>query len=181
MTMMQRNLLKILSLTIFLTSCQKEELKNKERKFVPGDLIIGVKSTISIDKVFNLMNQNQLAIDQMSGFFSYSLLPNDSLGFINNQLISKSYLNQRGWSNQVGYIANDRILLTTFFFAMDKSSQIDWLKTAEKSKLVDLQTDTKNLLVKVAPGTEKEWMRYFESHPFVTWAELNEYAQIVTH
>jgi hypothetical protein len=178
MNMIKRSISKILTLTALLTSCQQDEVKVEEREFVHGDVIVGVRSNIAIDKVFELMNENQLTIDQMSGFFSYSLFPNDSLTFINKQLVSKTYLNKRGWSNQVGNIADNRILLTTFFFEMDKTSQIDWLETIQKCKLVDLQGDTKNLLVKVVPGTEKKWLAFFKSHPYIKWAELNEYIQI---
>ena len=62
---------------------------------------------------FDLMNEKGVAIDYMYGFSTYSLLPIDSLTFINNQLITKSYLNKWGYSNQVGKIVNNRIQLNT--------------------------------------------------------------------
>ena len=113
----------------------------------------------------------------MSGFSSYSLLPNDSLTFINNQLITKPYLNKRGWSNQVGKIVNGRIQLNTIFFEMDLASQLDWLETIKKSQLEDLGLD-KLLFIKVTAGTEKEWIKIFESHPYVRSVELNLYVTV---
>ena len=109
----------ILIATILFAACDDGDHKTEEPQFVPGDLLVGIKSDVSIDKVFDLMNEKGVAIDRMSGFFSYSLLPNDSLTFINNQLITKSYLNGSGWSNQVGKIVNNRIQLNTIFFKMD--------------------------------------------------------------
>ena len=44
-------------LTLFFISCEENEIKkDEEEKFVPGDVIIGIKSDIAIDLVFDLMN-----------------------------------------------------------------------------------------------------------------------------
>lgn len=178
MNMRTRLRFNLLTLTILVISCNDERVDIEQRPFFPGDVIVGIKSSISIDMVFELMNEKGVLMDQMSGFYSYSLLPNDSLTFINNQLIAKSYLDKRGWSNQGGKIVNNRIQVITFFFEMDLESQLDWLETIENLQLKDLRAETKNLLIKVRPGTEKEWVRIFKSHPYVKWAELNEYAQL---
>jgi len=163
--------------TILFAACDNGDSKTEEPLFVSGDLLVGIKSNVSIDKVFDLMNEKGVAIDYLSGFSSYSLLPNDSLTFINAQLITKSYLNGPGWSNQVGKIVNNRIQLNTIFFEMDLASQSDWLETIKKSQLEDLGSD-KYLFIKVKPGTEKEWINIFESHPYVRWAELNLYVTV---
>ena len=167
----------LLVATILLVACDDGDNKTEEPLFAPGDLLIGIESNVSIDMVFDLMNEKGVAIDYMSGFSSYSLLPNDSLTFINNQLVTKSYLNKRGYSNQLGKIVNNRIQLNTIFFEMDLESQLDWLETIKKSQLKDLGID-KLLFIKVTPGTEKEWIGIFESHPYVRWAELNSYVTV---
>jgi hypothetical protein len=178
---MKRCIYIIPALFALVFSCSEDESpQTKEKRFVAGDVLVGIRAEVSIDQVFDLMNEKGVTIDMMSGFFTYSLLPNDSLDYINNQLATKSYLNQRGWNSQVGSIVEDRIRLTTFFFEMDLPAQTDWLETMEKSQLKDLEAETKSVLVKVTPGTEFEWIEFFKSHPYVTWTELNEYADIVT-
>jgi hypothetical protein len=178
---MKRCIYIFLFFSVAMTSCSEDEpRKAADRPFVPGDVAVGIKPEVEIGQVFNLMNEKMVTIDMMSGFFTYSLLPPDSVDYINNQLAGKSYFNQRGWSDQRSFIADSQIKLTTFFFDMDLAAQTDWLETMEKLQLKDLHGETKNLLIKVAPGTEKAWIRFFESHPFVTWAHLNEYVEI-TH
>lgn len=129
--------------------------------------------------VFDLMNEKGVAIDHMYGFSTYSLLPIDSLTFINNQLVSKSYLNNWAYSNQVGKVVNNRIELNTTFFEMDLVSQWDWLETIKRSQLKDLGATDKLLVIKVTPATEKEWIGIFEPHPYVKSVSLNWYIKVV--
>jgi hypothetical protein len=102
MNMKRKTLFDILLVTILLAACDNGDNKTEEPLFAPGTLLIEIESNISIDLVFDLMNEKEVAIDHMYGFHSYSLLPIDSLTFINNQLVTKSYLNKWGYSNQVG-------------------------------------------------------------------------------
>ena len=179
MNMKHKILIHILIGTILVVACDNGDNKIEEPLFVPGDLLVGIKSNVSIDMVFDLMNEKGVIIDRMSGFFSYSLLPTDSLTFINDQLITKPYLNKGGWSNQVGKIVNNRIQLNTIFFEMDLASQLDWLETIKKSQLEDLGVD-KLLFIKVTPGTEKEWLAIFESHSYVRSVSLNWYGRLIS-
>ena len=165
--------------TILFAACDNGGNKTEEPTFRPGDLLIGIKSDISIDLVFDLMNEKEIAIDVMYGFSTYSLLPIDSLTFINNQLITKPYLNNGAYNNQVGKVVDNRIELTTTFFEMDLASQLDWLETIKKSQLRDLEAIHKLLVVRVEPGTEKEWKEIFESHPYVKSVSLNWYGKVV--
>ena len=166
-------------MTILLAACDNGDNKTEEPIFMPGDLLVGIKSDVSIDMVFDLMNEKGVAIDVMYGFDTYSLLPIDSLTFINNQLISKSYLNNLAYSNQVGKVVNNRIELNTVLFEMNLESQLDWLETIKKSQLKDLEAINKLLVIKVAPGTEKEWREIFEPHPYVKSVSLNWYVKVV--
>ena len=143
MNMKSKILFGVLMVTILLASCDNEDFnKTEDIPFVPGYVLIGIKSDVSIDLVFDLMNEQGVTILSMSGFSSYSLLPNDSLTFINNQLITKSYLHKSGWSTQLASVVNNRIQLTIFFFEMDLDSQLDWLETIKKSQLKDLGDET---------------------------------------
>lgn len=163
-------------LSLLVVGCNDEEnLLSNDQDFVPGDLIIGIKSTTSINSVFDLMNEKGVTIDEMSGFFNYSTLPNDSLDYINNELKDKVYLNKRGFNGGSAFISaiENRIIVTEFFFEMNTAAQQDWLTTMNVLKLNNLGNDTKNLVIKVTPGTEEYWIKIFKAHPDVTWVELN--------
>jgi hypothetical protein len=171
-----KTILQTTILTLFIIACNDDDnLPVDDREFVPGDLIVGIKSTTPISSVFDLMNEKGATIDQMSGFFNYSTLPTDSLDYIINELKDKVYLNKRGFNGGSAFIqeTENRIIVTEFFFEMDIEAQQDWLTTMNILKLNDLGNDTKNLVIKVTPGTEKYWMRRFKMHPNVTWVELN--------
>lgn len=148
-------------------------------EFVAGDVIIGIKPEVAISEVFAAMNNKEIFIDQMSGFYYYSTFPSDSLEYIKNNLKDKSYLNKNGFTGGSAFISpENRITVTQFYFEMNKANQEDWLDTMEALKLESLENDTRNILVKVSPGTEKVWMKFFRSQPYVKWVELNEYADI---
>lgn len=173
----------VLVVATLLLSCDDNDVKKDKKsgdEYVPGDVIIGIKSDVSIDAVFDLMNEEGVTIDQMSGFFNFSTFPNDSLAYVIAQLKDKPYLNERGFSGGAAYISavDHRITVTQFLFEMDVNAQQDWLTTLHLLKLEDLGNDTKNLLIKVEPGTEEQWINHFKEHPFVKWAEFNSYSDV---
>ena len=164
----------VLFLSIFSIGCDEDEPQQlDEREFVPGDVAVGIKSGIPINLVFDLMNEKEVFIQQMSGFYNYSTLPTDSLNFVKNILISKPYTNKWGGTGGSAYIVENRIVVTELFFQMDLPAQEDWLFTMTQLQLNDLQGDTKNILIKVSPGTEKYWMDIFRKHAYVTFVEPN--------
>lgn len=146
-----------------------------DREFVAGDVVIGIKSTTSISSVFDLMNEQDVTIDQMSGFYYYSTLSSDNLDYVISVLKDKPYLNKRGFKGGSAYVSavDNKIVVTQQLFEMDLEAQQDWLETIELLELQNLGNDTKNLLIKVTPGTEKQWMKFFKSVSEVTWVELN--------
>lgn len=82
----------------FLISCtndEQPELYDQNEDFVPGHIIIGINSDVSIDQVFNLINEQGLFIDYMSGFYSYSTLPTDSISYVVNYLKNKPFKQKR--------------------------------------------------------------------------------------
>jgi hypothetical protein len=171
-----KTILQTTILTLFIIACNDDDnLPVDDREFVRGDLIVGIKSTTSISSVFDLMNEKGATIDQMNGFFNYSTLPIDSLDYIIKELKDKTYLNKRGFNGGSAFIhePENRIIVTELFFEMDIEAQQDWLTTMNILKLNDLGNDTKNLVIKVTPGTEKYWIRLLKIHPNVTWVELN--------
>jgi hypothetical protein len=57
----------------------------------------------------------------------------------------------------------------------------DLIKTIEQLELYSMGNDTRNLLVKVKPGTEEFWTKQFEASIEVAWVDLNWYADIELH
>ena len=54
----------LLIVTILLAACDNRDNKTEEPIFVPGDLLIGIESDVSIDLVFDLMNEKGVTIDR---------------------------------------------------------------------------------------------------------------------
>lgn len=180
-----KGILCILLNLLFLCSC-KDELNNihsDENEFEAGKVILGINKDVSIDRVFKIINREGLSIDQMSGFFNYSTLPNDSLDYVINYLKDKSYLTRRGFTGGSAFISRTEksITVTEFLFNMDQDAQADWLKSIITLKLEDLGNDTQSVAVIVEDGTEKFWASEFNNIPEVKWAELNWFANIELH
>src|SRR5688572_15967934 len=96
-SMSVRHIFPNILLTLSIIACSDKDLALDERDFVLGDVVIGIKSTVSINSVFDLMNEKDVFIDKMNGFFNYSTFPNDSLPYVVNELKDKAYLNKRGF------------------------------------------------------------------------------------
>ncbi|WP_268123688.1 hypothetical protein [Roseivirga pacifica] len=172
------------SLIFAALSCSTAPTPEAEApEFVPGDLFIGIKPEVNIESVFNLMNGHGLEIDKVSGFFNYSTLPPDSLAYVIEVLVDKPYLNKRGFTGGTAFVSpkTDQIIVAESMFEMNENAQKDWLNTIEKLRLTDIQIDHKNILIKVKPGTEVEWIDKLLAHPYVFWAEPNWLDSLVLH
>ena len=167
----------LLLLSALLLGCEDDNTQPpvKKMEFVPGQVAIGIKSEITIDQVFDLMNEKEVFIEQMNGFFYYSTFSNDSLDYVREVLSTKEYTD--GWGPDGGsasiFVTTNRITVTEFFFNMDLSAQEDWLLTLDQLHLEDLGNVAKDVMINVAPGTEKLWLEAFREHPYVEWVELN--------
>ncbi|HEY3403113.1 MAG TPA: hypothetical protein VGK59_06990 [Ohtaekwangia sp.] len=170
--MKAKHTLFILLLLLLTVACSDDS--KPEPDFVPGDVLIGIKSTVTAEQVFDLMNGKQAFIYQMSGFYQHSTFPNDSLDFVVEELTDKSYFNTMGFSGGNAFIdaIDNRITVTQMFFNMNLSNQQDWLETMDKLQLVD-EEGSKHVLIKVKPGREDETIEIFKSHEYVAWAMLN--------
>lgn len=166
----------VLFLIIGFFSCSKDktESDNLCLNYVKGDVIVGIKNTISIEQVFSLFNQLNLQIDQMNGFFYTSPFPQDSLLNLITFLNTKSYINTRNFSASAFVDYQTGIInVTTFFFNMNSSNQQDWIKTKKSLNLVDTKGETKDIVLKIPVGQEKYWLKKLKTNSIVTWTELN--------
>lgn len=182
--MSAKSIVQLALLVLVLAGCKKDspvEEQEREREFVPGDLLIGIKSGAPIRDIFDLMNENGVAIHRMSGFFYYSMLPGDSLNYVIRELQNQDYFSEGKASEKSVYVhaIENRIRVIGSFAEMPYPAQQDWLKTIDDLELKDLDNDTRYVYIKVEPGTEKAWLGRFTDHPYVKWVELNWYSDIV--
>lgn len=173
-----RCLLLLLALSTCLSACKKETADPTEPEdaypFVAGDLLVGIKAGVSIERVFQLANAQQFALSEMSGFYYTSALPNDSLAYVLSVLKSKPYCTQRGFTGSAYISAVDKSFWeVSLFFNMDAASQQDWLATVPLLRLTDAATDTRYVLLKVPAGQEKFWRAELRKNSLVKWTELN--------
>jgi len=187
---------KYIIVTIFifllsLMSCQEDttefEQDDLNIEFVPGELLIGIKSNVDIKSVFDLINESNFRVDKINSLTFNSDLPSDSLEYILNQLNSKSYTNDGlNWFT-TGYLHNQTKEIRVFpkLFEMENTDfQSDWLKSMDELELK--QRHHPNLpsgtfLTYVPEGSELEWQNHFQSKDIIKWCELNYIAQIRLH
>jgi len=163
----------LIPLAILVTSC-KDRNKPTVERFVSGDLSIGITKNGELKTVFDTLNAMDLKIAAMHGFVYNANLPADSLHSLQIYLNTKPYINTGGWSASVYYHEPDRaIRIVSNLFEMDSSNQMDFLYTIDSLQLVDKQSDTKAMVLKVPIGQEKYWLNELKKQSVVKWAELN--------
>ena len=173
-----------LILLIFL-SCSKEEDVNMDEEFVPTDVLVKIKGTYTIDKVFDFINSFDHEVENISSQTYISALPSDSLQYVLDYLNAKPYTNDGITWFVTGYLHYQTQEITIFprFFEIKNSEyQKDWLESMKILKLKE-QTDTETsgciVFFHVPEGKEKEWEKKFERYEFVEWAELNYLAEVI--
>jgi len=158
-----------------LSACQKETVEPAETAdFVPGELLVGLKDGVPITRAFRLADSLSFDIKQMSGFFYNSGLPKDSVAYVKRVLLSKPYLNKKGFTGDAVYFntVDNKIRITDFFFDMDVASQQDWISTMQQLQLTSLNAAA-NMQLKVPIGSEKYWLTEVRKNSIVRWTELN--------
>lgn len=170
-----KNLLIITSFFFYFTSCKKEI-----KQYAPGEILVGINSSTSIEQLFNNTNVYNLKIDQLSGYFYTTTIPSDSLNYLKNLLNTKNYINNRGFSASVWtHYETNIVHNTTFLFDMNLTNQMDYISTLIFLRMQDNLSNTKNMLLKVPVGKEIYWRDKFRNENWVTWSDLNYIANIV--
>ncbi|WP_426060716.1 hypothetical protein [Hymenobacter sp. B1770] len=164
-----------------LAACSNKDVSPNDRprcwSYVLGDLAIGVKSEVGAAQVFALANSLNFRVDNMSGFFYVSGLPTDSLAYVKRVLLSKPYLNTRGFTsgNVSIHSADQRIHVVDKLFDMTPTNQADWLQTLQVLQLTDEARcqGCKAVMLKVPAGSERHWVSELANNPLIHWTELN--------
>lgn len=161
------------------SACKKESAAPAD--FVKGMVLVGIKDGTATAKAFRLADSLNLPITQMSGFFYRSGLPNDSVAYIKRVLLTKPYLNKKGFTGDAGVRVNavtKQLEVVDFFFDMDLASQQDWLATMAQLQLSPLGNSTSYMVLQVPEGQEQLWLVRLSSNSLVKWVELNHIGQV---
>lgn len=142
-------------------------------RFVPGNVIVGFKKEVSLREALEFASVNADSIATVRGFYYYSNLPNDSLNFINTVLANRKI---ESASAEVSAIEHRIVVIKDYLNDDDKSTILEWLAITEDPVLQfhDKQI-LKSMMFFIKPGSEKQWVQQFVSHPYVRFAELNYY------
>lgn len=153
-------------------------------RYVPGNVIAGIKSTVGAEEVFGLCNSLGLQIDQMTGFYYTSPYPKDSIPSLIAFLNTKPYITTRGFSatpsNIFAHYQTGIVKVLISFWDMTPANQQDWIKTKNALKLENEPND-RNMLLLVPAGKEKSWADKLRLYNIVTWTELNCYVQLIVN
>jgi len=176
---MKKSGLLLLFILCAFTGCNKENPNGDEKNFVPTDVIVGIKSDCTIDKVFGFVNSLDHEFDNIHYQIFASDLPSDSLQYVLDYLNAKGHKNDGTAWSVTGYLNYKTKVITIFpkFINIRNSDyQNDWLESMKVLKLKDityLETSGCVILFHVPQGEEKIWVKKFEANDFVDWAELN--------
>ena len=171
----------------FLISCQQDLSTGPtdSLEYVRGELIVGIINSTEIKIVFDLMNDLQFEIDQMSGFYYNSAWVKDSVKYLIQYFSLIPYINTRGFgpttSNIYYYQPDKKIRVLLHLFEMNKKSQTDWLEKLDELELSDRNGNTKNMLIKVPEGEELYWLTELKKYEIVKWTALNQIGGIGPH
>jgi hypothetical protein len=73
---------------LILSGCKD---KDPEPRFEPTDVLVGIKTEYTIDKVFDLINQANLEVEYIEYSYYRSSLPSDSLQYVLDYLNTRPY------------------------------------------------------------------------------------------
>lgn len=175
-------------LTLFCLSCKKKTPESDGRgagcnKFVPGEVIVGFKNTVTMEEVFDYADNLNLPISRMFGFLFSSPWPIDSIPSMDTLLNTKPYIKSNGFAASVWLnVVSNVLTVSNPYWNMDAASQQDWLMTKKALGLTPILGGSNQLggyiMVKVPVGKEKLWVEDLKTSSLVSWAELNCYMDI---
>ncbi len=159
---------------LLIIGCKSDYIEVDERKFVPGEVSVGIKGGTNIESVFDFINQFDLEIDRINSLTFESSLPSAQLQTILDELNQKEYTNDGEIWFVTGYLHYQTNKITVFpqlFEIHNLAYQNDWLESMAKFKLA--QKASGIIRFYVPEGTERKWEMRFENFNIVDWAELN--------
>lgn len=156
----------------FCISCEDESPEYSFcESYEQGQIVLGTKDGISLEKYFDIMNSYELTISKIGGNEYESSLPiEDVVDFLN----TKDYINHNGFNAYKTYISTVAFL----FWNMAVENQKDWAETKSTLKLTEKSSISRYLVITVPIGQEKKWATHFKNKNSFNFAELNCIYQI---
>lgn len=181
--MTMKKIIFLVTLIGLLSSCSKDD-SMETQEFVPGEVLVGIKSGTDINDIFNFINLFDHQVDNVNSLTFTSDLSSDSLQYVLDFLNEKTYTNDgQNWL-VTGYLDDQTNQITIFprLFGMDNIEyQNDWLSSMEELELNEkhkIESNSGIIHFYVPVGKELEWKTQFENNNIVDWAELNHMADV---
>ena len=167
----------VIAVVAILFACSKKHSEGVSfcHNYAPGDVLIGIEPSATMEDVFSMCAHLGLDIASMSGFYHTFGYRQDSITSLSRSLATKPYLNNGRDSLGIEAHYQTRIIhVYTNFSNMDVTNQQDWIATRDLWHLEEMHHENRSILLKVPEGKEKGWI-YFMLRNFriVRWAELN--------
>ena len=185
--LIMKNIILLISLLGILSSCSNDNLETETQEFVPGEVIVGIKSGTNINTIFEFINQFDHKVDNVNSLTFTSDLRADSLQYVLDFLNQKTYTNDGIRWKVTGYLHYQTNQITIFprLFEIDNVEyQDDWLismKELELSEKHNIDLNSGVILFNVPIGKEIEWRNQFKKGNIVSWSKLNYIADIELH
>ena len=168
----------LLILSLFLLSCKKDP-EVPGGKFVPGDLMVGIKGEADTKHVLETINALDFKIKQMQGFFYSIPLPPDSLQSLLSLLNTRPYIFCNGFKAYAFYLPSEKcIKMASSLFNMSPQAQSDFMNLIAQGNWTERHEDGKYLYLKIPNGSERYWLEELKKYDFVKWTELNSYVKV---
>lgn len=170
-------------LCVFCFSCNDETDNPFCEYYEEGTVLVGINDGLDSETLFDIVNQYNLTIDQVSADKYESGLPSDSLDYVVNYLNSKDYINNNGFSAVKGgsvylHYQTNVLTVTCPLWNMTLENQQDWINTKSILKLTD-ESRSRSLILSVPIGQEIKWATTLNHTENIRYAELNCYLQII--
>lgn len=179
-----KNIILLLSIITFLSSCSNDDAEVDTQEFVPEEVFVGIKSGTNINTIFDFINQFDHKVENINSLTFTSDLPSDSLQYTLDFLNEKTYTNDGiNWfvTGYLHYQTNEITIFPRLFQMDNEEYQTDWLNSMETLELDEKHNiDLNSGIIRfyVPKGKEIEWKNRFENYSIVDWAELNYIADI---
>ncbi|PXX97741.1 hypothetical protein DF185_17375 [Marinifilum breve] len=151
---------------ISVLACEQDtdnDIEKPDYEFVPTDVLVKIKGSFTINKVFDFINSLDLDVENIHSQVYTSNLPSDSLQYVLNYLNKKPYTNDGNTWFVNGYLHYQTKVITIFprfFDIKNKPYQLDWLDSMKILKLKE-QTEGETagciIFFHVPEGKEMEW------------------------
>ncbi len=166
-------------LLVLLVACKKhsDQDVNTCPDYVPGDLVVGIASSATLEDAFFIFTAYGLSIEQADGFLYTSPYPADSAASLAAYLDTKPYIHAHGFgvgSGNVFVHYQTRVLQVALtYWDMNGVNQHDWTVTHRALQLTRVASPFQYLVLRVPAGQELQWLKKVRTNTITTWAELN--------